>query len=106
MKRPRFARPVREKNIEDASREYAEHRGGRLIKTVALGWPGFPDRMLLLPGFGAYVEFKRGNEQPTDLQAKWHAILKQSGFEVFVVRSLPEFAGVVDGGLMRRRLGT
>ena len=40
MARKRFARPIREANIEDACRRLAEAEGGRLVKTVAIGWPG------------------------------------------------------------------
>lgn len=97
MTRKRFARPVREKSIEDKCRAIAEAHGGRLIKTAAIGWPGFPDRMALFPKHrrSFYVEFKRGDEQPTDLQFEWHSILRLSAQIVYVVRSVEEFKGLI-----------
>lgn len=106
MKRTRFARPVREKNIEDKCREIAELNGARLVKTVALGWPGFPDRMLLVPEhlYSCYIEFKRGDEQPTELQAKWHDLLRKSGQEVEVFRTVEEFLQLLQDIGVRVRL--
>lgn len=95
MTRKRFARPIREKTIEDACRLIANAHCARLVKTVVLGWPGFPDRMLLMPGSMCFIEFKRGDEQPTDLQQEWHRILRDSGQVVHVIRSVEGFKAII-----------
>ncbi len=93
MARQRYARPVREKSIEDACRKIAERNGGQLYKTTVIGFPGFPDRLALFPrrGRSFFVEFKRPGEKPTELQQHWHDHLRMSGQEVHVIDNSADF---------------
>jgi hypothetical protein len=73
----------------------AEREGCLLVK-LQHATVGLPDRLLLRPsGTVAFVEFKRGREQPTKIQAYWHERLRRMGFEVAVVRSLYAFRKVL-----------
>lgn len=78
----RFKRQRLEKDIEADCRKIIIRIGGRLDKSILLGAPGFPDRIMTLPRFkfGAYVEFKRPGNKPTKLQEYWIAQLRTSGF--------------------------
>jgi hypothetical protein len=75
----RFERPEIEHDIEKQCRKCVEKLGGKMVKTVALGHTGFPDRMVILPKFTAFVELKRFGEEPTPKQQYWLLLLKQAG---------------------------
>lgn len=98
----RFVRQELEKSIEKKCRLIAEERGGALIKTVALGKPGFPDRMLLMSGWGCFIEFKRPGGKPTDLQTHWMKVLERSKFRVHTIYSAEAFSQILDDHGARR----
>ena len=84
----------REETLETRSREAIEELGGALIKLY--GYRGIPDRLALLDGRCAFVEFKRrrgGRIEP--MQTDWNAFLKGMRFKAFFVRTDYQFAAVL-----------
>jgi hypothetical protein len=60
------------------------------------GVVGMPDRLLVRPWRNdVFIEFKRGREQPTKIQAYWHGRLRRMGKQVEVVRTLHGFLKVL-----------
>ena len=77
-----------EKDIEARLRKAVEERGGMAIKLLSQLHRGLPDRMVLMPGGHAwFVETKSTGKRPTKLQAAVHKILRELGFEVWVIDS-------------------
>jgi hypothetical protein len=69
----------------------AERHGCLLVK-LQHGVVGMPDRVLVRPMTDdVYIEFKRGREQPTKIQAYWHGRLRGMGKRVAVIRSAAQF---------------
>ena len=77
-----------EKVLEARLRKAVEERGGMAVKLTSQLHRGLPDRLVLMPGGKAFfVEVKTTGKKPTKLQAAVHRILREQGFQVFVVDS-------------------
>lgn len=86
---------ILEANLEQSCRRYAEQQGGKLLKIKdARGWP---DRLVMKPGGkAAFVELKRLNKKPRELQAHRLCQLLEAGFEATYVDTIEDFKNVYD----------
>lgn len=87
----RYKSQVLEKDIEKKCKKLAEAQGALFLKASIPGYPGFPDRLLILPHETVYIELKRPDGVLTKLQSAWHARLSQLGHGIFVIYSVDEF---------------
>ena len=86
-----------ERQIEKRLVEKVKERGGLCIKLGTTVMAGLPDRLVLLPfGIMAFVEVKRGGEEPGPLQRVVHKQLAELGFMVFVADSFVEVDNLID----------
>lgn len=77
---------LKEKTIEKRLVDVVSRVGGLCLKLPAAQYVGIPDRLVLLPGgILAFVELKRAGQKPRYIQKRWHSILTQLGFNVFVI---------------------
>ncbi len=75
-----------ERLIERAFVAACKAAGFWAVKLKALGFAGFPDRLVLCPGGRVrFVELKATGKQPTKLQCAVHKRLRALGFEVHVI---------------------
>jgi len=89
---------MREKEIEKKLVLEVKKRGGICLKWVCPSFDGMPDRIVLLPGrkFG-FVEVKAPGESPRPLQVARHQLLERLGFKVYVLDSVEQIGGIIDG---------
>lgn len=89
---------MREKEIEKKLVLEVKKRGGICPKWVCPSFDGMPDRIVLLPGrkFG-FVEVKAPGESPRPLQVARHQLLERLGFKVYVLDSVEQIGGIIDG---------
>lgn len=89
---------MREKEIEKKLVLEVKKRGGICPKWVCPSFDGMPDRIVLLPGrkFG-FVEVKAPGESPRPLQVARHRLLERLGFKVYVLDSVEQIGGIIDG---------
>lgn len=80
-----------EKDIEKACKKIATAAGALFLKANIPGYPGFPDRLLIVNDETAYVELKRPGGVVSKLQGAWHQRLRRLGHCVYVVYSVDEF---------------
>lgn len=85
-----------EKEIEQKLRKKVKALGGKCEKLVNVGFAGFPDRTILLPGERIYfVETKRPKDgKVAALQKKWRQWLTALGFDcrtIWTFEELEEF---------------
>lgn len=79
---------MRENTIEAYLRDEVKKIGGRAYKFVSPGNDGVPDRLVCLPGGRAiFVELKAPGKKPTKLQELQQKILRDMGFDVWVLDS-------------------
>lgn len=81
-----------EKEIERKLVDLVKRYGGRCEKLVNVGFAGFPDRTLLLPGGKImFVELKRPKGgRYSALQDKWRDWLRALGFSYWRIKNLEE----------------
>lgn len=80
---------MRERDIERRFRDLIRKAGGVALKLVCPGFDGMPDRIVLMPGGRIFfAEIKRPGAVPGPLQAARHRMLRDLGFQVFVIDSL------------------
>lgn len=80
---------MRERDIERRFRDLIRKAGGIALKLVCPGFDGMPDRIVLMPGGRIFfAEIKRPGTVPRPLQAARHRMLRDLGFQVFVIDSL------------------
>lgn len=89
---------MREKEIEKKLVLEVKKRGGICPKWVCPSFDGMPDRIVLLPGrkFG-FVEVKAPGESPRPLQVARHRLLEGLGFKVYILDSVEQIGGIIDG---------
>ena len=89
---------MREKEIEKKLVLEVKKRGGICPKWVCPSFDGMPDRIVLLPGrkFG-FVEVKAPGKSPRPLQVARHQLLERLGFKVYVLDSVEQIGGIIDG---------
>lgn len=67
------------------------------LKLVAVGKYGFPDRTIICPrGRVFFVELKKKKEKAKRRQSWFHKVLRQYGFEVFVVDDINDFINIIE----------
>ena len=87
---------MREKKIEQKFVTAVKKHGGICPKFVSPGFDGMPDRLLLLPhGRFAFVEVKAPNQKPRPLQLSRHRLLRQLGFQVYVLDALEDIDKII-----------
>lgn len=82
---------MREKQIESDCRHIVENYGGRMPKWVSPGNRGVPDRIVILPGYIAFVEFKRHKGARGALQVEWIVALRRLGHNAYIIESVAQF---------------
>ena len=88
---------MRENEIEKKLILAVKQAGGICPKFVSPGFDGMPDRIVLLPlGRFAFVEVKAPGEKPRPLQLARHEMLRQLGFQVYVIDSIEQIGGILD----------
>lgn len=85
-----------EKQIEQKLVTETRKKGGLAVKFVSPSFSGMPDRLVLLPhGMMGFVEVKAPGKKPRLLQVSRHAMLREMGFQVFVLDSLEDIPGLL-----------
>ncbi len=88
---------MREKQVEQKLVTAVKATGGIAPKLVSPGFDGMPDRMVLLPGGKiGFVEVKAPGKTPTPLQKNRHRLLRQLGFQVFVLDGIEQIGRILD----------
>ena len=88
---------MRDKQIERKLTIAAKNMGGISIKFVSPGFDGMPDRIVLLPGGHiGFVEVKAMGCKPRPLQLARHEMLRQLGFQVYVLDDAVQIGGILD----------
>lgn len=88
---------MREKTIEKKLVTEAKALGGLAPKLVSPEFDGMPDRMVLMPGGRiGFVEVKAPGKEPRPLQVARHRLLKQLGFQVFVLDGPEQIGGILN----------
>ncbi len=77
-----------ERDIERKVCERAKRAGWLAFKFTSPQQRGVPDRLFIRDGQIVFIEFKRTGEQPTKLQARMIARLREAGCTVFVCDSV------------------
>lgn len=95
-------RLMREKEIEQKLVNAVKARGGICPKLVCPAYTGMPDRMALIPGgHVGFVEVKAPGKVPRPLQLARHILLRQLGFQVYVLdnpAAIPVILDAIEGG--------
>ena len=85
-----------EKQVEQKLVTETRKKGGLAVKFVSPSFSGMPDRLGLLPhGVMGFVEVKAPGKKPRLLQVSRHAMLREMGFQVFVLNSLEDIPGLL-----------
>lgn len=88
---------MKEKQIEQKLRLAVKEAGGIAPKFTSPGFDGMPDRIVLLPGgHMAFVEVKAPGEKPRPLQLARHKLLRNLGFQVYVLDDEQQIGGILD----------
>lgn len=88
---------MRERDIERRFRGLVRKAGGVALKLVCPGFDGMPDRIVLMPeGRVSFAEIKRPGAVPRPLQEARHRMLRDLGFQVFVIDSIEKAEEVAD----------
>lgn len=85
-----------EKDIEHRLVVMVERAGGMAPKFISPGMAGMPDRVVLMPGgMIGFVEVKAPGKKPRKLQVRRHALLRNLGFQIFVLDDPDEIPGII-----------
>ncbi len=85
-----------EKQIEAKVCDYAKERGMAVYKFTSPNRAAVPDRMFIYNGRVFFIEFKRGDQKPTEAQAREHERLRQQKINVFVIDDVEKGKWVID----------
>lgn len=89
---------MREKTVESKFSSAVKAKGGLAVKFTSPGFNGMPDRLVMFPGGRiAFVEVKAPGETPRPLQRSRHRLLRRMGFKVYVLDSIDQIGGIIDG---------
>lgn len=89
---------MREKTVESKFSSAVKAKGGLAVKFTSPGFNGMPDRLVMFPGGRiAFVEVKAPGETPRPLQRSRHRLLRRMGFKVYVLGSIDQIGGIIDG---------
>ena len=85
-----------EKLIEQKLVTETRKKGGLAVKFVSPSFSGMPDRLVRLPhGAMGVVEVKAPGKKPRRLQVSRHAMLREMGFQVFVLDAMEDIPGLL-----------
>lgn len=88
---------MRGKAIEHHLVMETDKAGGKALKFVSRSFAGMPDRLILLAdGKMGFVEVKAPGQKPRPLQLKRHAMLRQLGYQVFVLDAMEDIPAVLN----------
>src|SRR5699024_129041 len=88
---------MRERQIEQNLAKAVKAAGGIAPKFTSPGFAGMPDRLVLMPGGHiGFVEVKAPGEKPRPLQLSRHRLLRQLGFQVYVLDDEKQIGGIID----------
>ncbi len=88
---------LNEKQVELKLVDGVKGHGGIAPKFVSPGFAGMPDRLVLLPGGKlVFVEVKAPGKKPRMLQVKRHEMLRELGFQVFVLDATEDIPGLLE----------
>ena len=88
---------MREKTIEQKLVQAVKAMGGIAPQFTSPGFDGMPDRIVLLPGgYIAFVEVKAMGCKPRPLQLTRHGMLRQLGFQIYVMDDAVQIGGILD----------
>lgn len=83
-----FTKDINETDVENTLRDEVKKLGGRADKYKTPARRSAPDRICLWPGaYTAFVECKAPGKKPTPKQLKYHDMLRDLGYKVYVVDS-------------------
>lgn len=86
-----------EKEIENYFKAEIKKLGGLAIKLNSMSMSGLPDRMALLPNsIIFFAELKRPKGKARPLQLAAHKILRNLGFDVYVIDSKEQVKEVLN----------
>lgn len=89
---------MREKTVESKFTSAVKAKGGLAVKFTSPGFNGMPDRLVMFPGGRiGFVEVKAPGETPRPLQRSRHRLLRRMGFKVYVLDSIDQIGGIIDG---------
>jgi hypothetical protein len=84
-----------EADLEAWARKETIKAGGYLLKWVSPGNKGVPDRILLMPKYSAYLEFKNKTAQLEPLQETWRKRIIALDLPHYVVRTKADFLTIL-----------
>lgn len=84
---------AKESDLERQCRQHAYAAGGYLLKIRTPGTRGFHDRLLLLPSFSAFIEFKHpgGTGRKSTAQALWQKRLEALAIPACMIDRFDDF---------------
>lgn len=85
-----------ESELEHWCRAYAEERGALLVKWIAPGTKGVPDRILLMTHRVVFIEFKAPRGRLSTQQKQWAARLRGFELNYAVVCNREHFVAIFD----------
>lgn len=92
--------PLLEAHIESRICAYARSRGVATYKFTSPAHRGVPDRLFVFPnGRTAFLEIKRGGEEPTPLQKRELQILRTQGAPASWCDSVEAGCSLISDGL-------
>ena len=88
---------MRERELERKLVQAVKATDGICPKFVSPGFDGMPDRIVLLHhGKLAFVEVKRPGQKARSLQAARHKLLRQLGFQVFLLDEAGQIGEIIN----------
>lgn len=81
---------MRERDIESYLIEQVKKRGGEIRKVQWIARSSAPDRRVMHPRLGCWVELKAPGKRATPAQAREHARMREMGEVVYVFNSIEQ----------------
>lgn len=86
-----------EKQIENKLKTAVKKNGGIALKLVCPAFAGMPDRLILLPdGRIGFAELKASGKKPRPLQLSRHRLLRELGYQVYIIDDPEQIGGMID----------
>lgn len=86
-----------EKQIENKLKTAVKKNGGIALKLVCPAFAGMPDRLILLPdGHIGFAELKASGKKPRPLQLSRHRLLRELGYQVYIIDDPEQIGGMID----------
>jgi hypothetical protein len=85
----------RESDVEKLLKTTVESNGGEVRKVNWVGRRGAPDRLVLLPGWGVFVELKNTGKKAPAYQLREADRLRYSGFDCRIIDNQAGVIGLI-----------